>query len=48
VELSDGEKAIIARLDELTARLAGIETAAHPGKSAAATKPQDEPVNSSS
>jgi len=47
-ELSDGEKAIMARLDELTARLAGIETVAHPGMSAAAAKTRDEAAGPSS
>jgi hypothetical protein len=47
-ELSDGEKAIMARLDELTVRLAGIETGAHSSTPAAATKPREEPAGSSS
>ncbi len=48
VELSDGEQAIMARLDELAVRLAGIEMAAHPSMSAATTKTRDEPAGSNS
>jgi voltage-gated potassium channel len=47
-ELSNGEKAIMARLDELTARLTGIEMAAHSGMSTATAKSRDERAGSSS
>jgi hypothetical protein len=47
-ELSDGEKAIMTRLDEITARLKGIEAVAHPGMFPAAAKTRDEAAGSSS